>query len=306
VPARNNYSASGLLSSSIYSVADGAHALSNQIANQNGNTNINNNTFVLLEPISLAGSDEELTSYIGDSGNSSLGDFNTLAYSVENVTSNTFAAPAVSDFYQSVPNSSSSFGPFVDPITGTTNGPAYWVGYFTLNVNGSMTFTRASSVAPPSAGGVTSSGTNGFSPLKVIFTNSASGNITNWVWNFGNGTSITNTTGGPVTNTYAAAGNYTVTLTVYGPGGSSTVTLGNYIVISATPQIKAYLAAGKFVLTGTNLPSAVQYRILNTTNLSQSVGGWQPVLTNTFLANGTFWYTNSATNLSGFFRLVSP
>ena len=193
---------------------------------------------------------------------------------------------------------------FIDPITGKGTGTADYLGYFTLNPNGSMTFTRAAAVTAPSAGTVTSTVTNGFSPLQVVFTNTASGSITSWIWNFGNGVIITNSTGANVTNTYAAAGNYTVTLTVVGPGGSSTDTLANFIVASPAPQISAALVGGKFVLSGTNCPAGVQYRILNTTNLA--LAGWTPVVTNTFLNNSSFSYTNATTNADSFFRLVSP
>ncbi len=117
-----------------------------------------------------------------------------------------------------------------------------------------MTFTRASAATVPSAGAITSTLTNGFAPLTVVFTNTATGSITNWVWNFGNGTIITNTTGGIVTNTFAAGGTYTVILTVRGPGGSSSVTNTNFIVASPKPTIKGFMAAGKFVIFGTNCP----------------------------------------------------
>jgi PKD repeat protein len=182
------------------------------------------------------------------------------------------------------------------------------VGYFTLNPNGSMTFTRASAVSVPSAGSVTSTVTNGFSPLTVVLTNTASGSITNWVWNFGNGTILTNTTGGNVTNTYSTGGDYTVTLTVYGPGGSSTVTLANYIVASPAPILSVQiLAGGKLAFSGTNGPAGVQYRILTSTNLALAFTNWIPVFTNTISSNGSYGYTNSATaQASAYYRLVSP
>ena len=205
---------------------------------------------------------------------------------------------------------SSVLGKFnVDPLTGLTNGAADYLGYFTLNPNGTMTFTRAAAVTPPSAGTVSGSATNGFAGLPVVFTNTASGGITNWVWDFGNGTVITNTTGGNVTNTYAAAGSYTVTLTVYGPGGSSAKILANYIVTSPTPKFGSMvlLSGGNLVMGGSNCPAGLQYRILTTTNAALAVSNWIPVVTNYFRPDGTYSYTNNTTtNQDAYFRLISP
>ena len=109
-----------------------------------------------------------------------------------------------------------------------------------------------------------------------------------------------------MTNTYATGGDYTVTLTVYGPGGSSTNILANYIVTSPVPEINTALVAGQFTLGGTNCPVGVQYRILTSTNLTLPIASWQPVVTNKFLSNGSFSYTNATTNATSFFQMVSP
>lgn len=303
--ARFSAGGEGALQQAILSVGANAQTISQEL----GTTNVYNNTLVVLESIATyPGS--ILSAFIGDPNDTTLADFGgkTFSWTVENT--NNLTTATISDFYLNVPASTLT-GPekhtYIDPLTGLANGTADYLGYFTMNPNGTMTFTRANStvVSPPSAGTVAGSVTNGFSPLKVIFTNSAtSGTITNWVWNFGNGTIITNTTGSDVTNTYAAAGDYTVTLTVYGPGGSSAVTLANYIVSSPAAQITAALAAGKFVLSGTNCPAGVEYRILGATSLSPA--SWTPLATNYVLSNGTFAYTNSTANSAGFFRLVSP
>ena len=63
---------------------------------------------------------------------------------------------------------------------------------------------------------VSGSPTNLFVTQTVTFTDASTGSITNWVWSFGDGHSATNTTSVNVTNTYAAAGSYTVGLTVTG------------------------------------------------------------------------------------------
>jgi gliding motility-associated-like protein len=60
-----------------------------------------------------------------------------------------------------------------------------------------------------------------FSDLSTL----ASGTITKWYWDFGNGNAITNTTNAAVTQTYAAAGTYNVTLQVESSTGcKSTIT----------------------------------------------------------------------------------
>ncbi len=161
-------------------------------------------------------------------------------------------------------------------------------------------------VAAPVASFQATTPTNGFAPLTVGFTNTSAGSFTNSVWNFGNGTIVTNLTGGNVTNTYAAVGTNTVILVVNGSGGSSTNKLVNYIAALPAPNLVATnlsTANGKLVFSCPNSPAGVQYRILSTTNLTLPVASWTPVFTNTFPNP----YTNSSlTNAGAFFRLVSP
>ena len=71
--------------------------------------------------------------------------------------------------------------------------------------------------------------TSGRLPLKVAFTDTSTGNITTWAWDFGNGS--TSTLRQP-THTYTTAGTYTVKLTVTGPGGSNTATKTGYITVA--------------------------------------------------------------------------
>jgi len=264
-----------------------------------------NTPFLVVEPISYPGYD--LTATIGSALNASVGNFGSgnqpplPAGTVENITPNPFTSSQREDFYMLCPTGTTN------PITGSTTD-TYFVGYFLLNPDGSETFTAASAnTAPMVSSAMSITGTNGFSPLTVVFTNTTSGSITNWVWNFGNGNIITNTTGGDVTNTYTSGGSYTVTLTVYGIAGSSTITLASYIVASPTPKLgPPVLAAGKLVFGGSNCPANVQYRIFSTTNISLPFASWTPVYTNTFLSNGSFSYTNPVTPGASFFQLVSP
>lgn len=73
--------------------------------------------------------------------------------------------------------------------------------------------------------------TTGTAPLTVNFTDTSTGTITNREWNFGDGqTSIQQNAN--ISHTYTAAGTYSVTLTVTGPGGSDTESKANLITVT--------------------------------------------------------------------------
>jgi PKD repeat protein len=188
--------------------------------------------------------------------------------------------------------------------------PSAWtqVGTFDINVNsGNVTFYTGIASAMPTVTSINGSVTNGFAPLTVVFSSTTTGSITNYVWNFGDGNSVTNTTSASVTNTYVANGSYTVTLTVNGAAGSGSLALANYIVLASAPQISSFgRAGGQFFLNGSNGIAGVQYRILSSSNIKTPLTSWVPVYTNTFSSNGGFSFTNSMTNTASFFKLVSP
>jgi PKD repeat protein len=74
----------------------------------------------------------------------------------------------------------------------------------------------------------------GDGPLMVQFTDNSSGHIESRLWNFGDGT---NSTEQNPTHTYMHrnVGNFTVSLTVTGIGGTDTETKTNYIQLNAPP-----------------------------------------------------------------------
>ncbi len=179
-------------------------------------------------------------------------------------------------------------------------------GNFTLSTSGVLTYSKVSVVTAPVAG-FTGTPVAGFAPLKVVFGDTSTGTITNWLWTFGDGHTYTNTVSSNATNTYAAAGSYTVSLKATGPGGNNTITKSALVVVSAAPTLaKPTLVGSNLVFGGMNCPAGVQYRILSTTNLNAAVATWTPVYTNTFSASGTFGYTNNTAKAQAFFKLVSP
>jgi PKD repeat protein len=73
---------------------------------------------------------------------------------------------------------------------------------------------------------------SGQAPLQSVFTDLSSGDVTSWLWSFGDGS--TSSASDPV-HSYANAGSYSVSLTVSGPGGANTRTRPDYVrVFSAT------------------------------------------------------------------------
>jgi hypothetical protein len=140
---RASYNTQGNLRSQILGVGNGARSISQTL----GVTNQFNNTLLVVEPV-VYFSDGTLSSYIGDLDDVTFGDFRGQKAtaplgdnSVENITPDPFDSAQRCDFYESCPAGLN----LVDPLSGKTNGPAYYVGYFTLNPDGNMTFTRATS-----------------------------------------------------------------------------------------------------------------------------------------------------------------
>jgi PKD repeat protein len=147
-----------------------------------------------------------------------------------------------------------------------------------------------------------------FATAPVVFTDASTGSVTNWVWNFGDGTSVTNLSNASVTHVYAAVGTYTVSLTVIGADGANTLTQTDYIVASPVPTLgNPVLSGGSLTLSGANGTPGAQYRILSASSLTLPLASWIPVWTNTFAPDGTYSFTTSPlTNAASFFRLVSP
>lgn len=82
-------------------------------------------------------------------------------------------------------------------------------------------------------------------PLTITYTDQSSGNITDWQWSFPGGNPATQTGKGPHSVTYAAAGFYSVSLVVTGPGGSNSHSKNNYIEVAASPVANFYTPTRK-------------------------------------------------------------
>jgi uncharacterized repeat protein (TIGR01451 family) len=107
------------------------------------------------------------------------------------------------------------------------------VVFLTANA-GSSTNPVTGATAPSPLASFSANPLSGFWPLTVSFTDNSSGAITNRFWDFGDGFT-TNTSATNFTHDYAGPGTNAVTLTAYGPVGTSTVTSNAYIAVTNLP-----------------------------------------------------------------------
>ena len=117
-----------------------------------------------------------------------------------------------------------------------TSAGTYTVSLTATNAQGSDTKTMTDYVnvtlpTSPTAD-FSANPTSGSTPLAVSFTDSSSGNPTDWSWDFGDGS--TSTAQNP-SHTYTSAGTYTVSLTASNLAGSDTKTRVDYITVTQPP-----------------------------------------------------------------------
>lgn len=108
--------------------------------------------------------------------------------------------------------------------------------------NGTLIFARPAAFQVTAGSGLaaafTGSPISGTAPLAVNFTDASTGTITNRLWNFGDGSGS-----GAVSpaHTFTNPGSYSVSLTVFGAGGSNTLTRSGYITVTPTPIPGGYV-----------------------------------------------------------------
>ena len=166
---------------------------------------------------------------------------------------------------------------------------------------GRLNAYAAVNTGPPPAPVAAFSGspTSGTEPLNVSFTDQSTGSITSWSWTFGDGG--TSTTQNP-SHQYTSDGNYTVTLTVTGPGGSDAETKTNYITVNpCTNPVAGF--SGSPTSGDYNLVVSFTNSSTGATSYSWNFGdGGSSTATSpshTYTAAGTYTVTLTATNSCG-------
>ena len=126
-------------------------------------------------------------------------------------------------------------------VTFSPGSAAAFTGSVVFASNGGVStnpVTGTGATAP--VAGFTGAPTNGAVSLLVTFTNASSGTITNQLWSFGDsGTSSSVTP----SHTYTNAGTFSVSLTVFGPLGSNTLTRSSYITATNAPPVASFTAS---------------------------------------------------------------
>lgn len=134
-----------------------------------------------------------------------------------------------------------------------------------------------SSAAEPHAS-FTAKPLHGVVPHKVEFTNRATGNITEYFWDFGDGNTSTLKEPG---HTYDTPGTFTVKLVVTGPGGSDTKIRRDYVITEA-PTI---FGPQQVIATELNKPNSVY-------SVDLDNDGDMDLLANSCYDFKIYWYEN--------------
>jgi hypothetical protein len=145
-PQRLSFAQQGAVSTQIKSILSGASYLSGQ-----NSAGPDNTAKFVREPVNNTANLSAFIASIVDSSQSTLHD--SWPLNLESTTPANFTGTSIADFYEVRPTNDPQGNPIVDPHTGQATGEAYYVGFFTLKPDGTMTFTRGTGtvVVPPPA-----------------------------------------------------------------------------------------------------------------------------------------------------------
>jgi PKD repeat protein len=182
-----------------------------------------------------------------------------------------------------------------DPTHTYTADGVYQVVLTATNECGTATFTQTVTIATPPTAGFNASVVSGCAPLTVQFNNASSANANSFAWQFPGGNPSSSTQANP-TVVYAAAGQYTVVLTVSNAAGSNTVTETNFITVNTVPAPGFSSSVNGYSVNFTNSSTgAVSYQW----NFGDGGTSVDPNPTHLYTNAGTYTVVLTATNACG-------
>ncbi|WP_067052512.1 PKD domain-containing protein [Methanofollis ethanolicus] len=191
--------------------------------------------------------------------------------------------------------------------TGQNQTHTYTVpGTYTVSLNASnahgfnvSTVTDAVRVLPAPVAGLTFTPTDGNAPLTVNFSDSSTGNVTAWAWDFGDGT---NSTEQNPNHTYTVPGTYTVSLNASNVYGFNVSTVSDAVAALAPP-----VAGFTFTPTDGNAPLNVTFSDNSTGNVTawtwnfgDGTNSTEQNATHTYTVPGTYTVSLNASNTYAF------
>jgi PKD repeat protein len=179
-------------------------------------------------------------------------------------------------------------------------------GTYTVSLNASNTYgfnvstvMDAVSVLPAPVANFTSTPDEGNAPLAVTFTDTSSGNVTAWLWDFGDGNTSAEQT--PV-HIYAITGTYTVSLNASNTYGFNVSTVADHIQVLPAP-----VASFAYTPEEGNAPLAVTFTDTSSGNVTAWLWDFGDGNTSTeqnpehlYASAGTYTATLNASNAYGF------
>ncbi len=147
---------------------------------------------------------------------------------------------------------------------------------------------NASEITPAPVASFDSDAVSGKVPLEVMFNDKSSGEPTSWEWDFGDGSK--SNLQNPA-HTYAAAGTYTVSLTVNNTNGSDSLTRIDYISADTRPVVEIDYIRPNPAIRGETV-SLIGLYVYNYTAITRGNHEWYSNLVDGRLCPGRTLYTS--------------
>lgn len=182
-----------------------------------------------------------------------------------------------------------------NPVHNYATDGVYTVTMSATNACGTVTATQTVTIVTDPTANFTATPTSGCGPLTVQYNNTSSSNAASYQWTFPGGTPGTSTVTNPVV-VYNTPGTYSATLIAINASGQDTTTKVNYITVNTVPTPAFSSSANGLTVNFTNTSTgATSY----SWDFGDGGSSTEANPSHTYLTDGTFTVTLSATNACG-------